>query len=479
MEKSRNKQYRFANNMRKQALSYTGTIFKDSSKIDFTNISLTHSRFHHCVFENISFKRAAVTGSIFECCKFINCNLNDADMEFCEFRQCEITIPVVHGCSFNNSNFIDTHIKDTCFEGCTFTGAFIESSNINNVKLEYSTTEGACFTNCTFKNLDWRELNLEYSEFVNPNMDNVVLPFFQIPYIFGLLSYLSRTSDNVRISNDKTDISLDEYFSQGIPFLMNDYLASKQLFPLCNIYLYGRTADYNKAFEYLALHVSELSMIRDFRGIKFCCKLISMCPIFKKKHLNKIYKIIINTDISINQNSAEMKSFARNIGEIRSILFSRKKEPCLTIKLGTNIGIEYSLRFSNLINQFHTIAKPNHTDRIQTSITLSYNSPLIIEINITGDVTLFATILYSFLILTGVPLEKCPQFPLIRSLKHQSGDNFFDASSNSVLISSCREKLVCDGIQLEILEYYTRDCDEFLLLDDKRHYFDSKMLALR
>ena len=60
MKKSRNKQYRFTSNMRKQALSYTGKIFEDSSKIDFTNISLTHSRFHRCVFENISFKRAAV-----------------------------------------------------------------------------------------------------------------------------------------------------------------------------------------------------------------------------------------------------------------------------------------------------------------------------------------------------------------------------------------------------------------------------------
>ena len=465
--------------MRKQALSYTGEIFNDIGKTDFTNISLTHSRFHNCIFENISFERAAATGSIFEDCKFINCNFKDADMEFCELRHCEITIPAVYGCSFNNSNFIDTNFKDTNFIGCTFTGAFIESSHINNVKIEYSTLEGTCFTNCTFNNLDWRELNLEYSEFVNPKMDNVVLPFFQIPYIFGILAYISNTRDNVRISNDRTDISLDEYFSQGIPFLIKDYRASKQFFPLSNICLYGRTVDYNKAFEYLAMHVSELSMIRDFRGIKFCCKLISMCPMVEEKHLNKLYKIITNADVSINPNSAEMKSFARNIGEIRSMLFSRKKEPGLNIKLGTNIGIEYSLRFSNLINQFQSIAKPNHTDRIQTSITLSYNSPLIIEINITGDVTLFATILYSFLILTGVPLKKCHQYPLIKSLKHQCDNICFDASNILISLAECKEKLEYDGIQLKVLEYYTRDCDEFLFLDDKWYYCENKMLILR
>lgn len=479
MKKSRNKQYRFTNNKRKQALSYTGVIFNDSSKIDFTNISLTHSRFHNCVFENISFERAAVTGSIFENCKFSNCNFNDADMEFCELRQCEITIPVVHGCSFNNSNFINTNIKDTNFTGCTFTGAFIESSHLNNVKIDYSTLEGACFTNCTFYNLDWRELNLEYSEFVNPKMSNVVLPFFQIPYIFGILAYLSNTADNVRISNDSSDISIDEYFSQGIPFLLNDYLTRKQFFPLSNIYLYSRTVDYNKAFEYLAIHVSELSMIRDFRGIKFCCKLLSMCPMVERKHLNKLYKIITNTDISIDPNSAEMKSFSRNIGEIRSILFSRKKEPCLTIKVGTNIGIEHSLRFSNLINQFQTISKPNHTHRIQTSITLSYNSPLIIEINITGDIKLFATILYSFLFLTGVPKEKCHQYPLVESLEHQCDDYDFDVSNILISLAECKEKLEYDSIQLELLEYYIRDCDELLFSNDKMYYFESKMLVLR
>lgn len=472
------KKYEFSSDMHRQSLKCSSLELSEANGYNFEDVSLTHSRFHNCTFNKVNFKRAAVTGSIFEGCTFNECNFDGADLEFCEFRSCKINIPRIDGCSFNNSNLIKTNLKNMDFIGCTFTEAFFEESEIKNVKIQFCTLEGAYLKECKFFDLDWRELNLEYSDFEKPQMKNVVLPFFQIPYIFGILDYISNTSDEVYISNNSDDLSIDEYFTYGIPFLIDEYRSKEKFFPLSNIYLNGRNRDYGEALECLTAEVRMLVMVRDYRNIKFCCKLISQYPMFDKRHLNKIYKMIVDTDVSFNKNSAEMKSFTRNIGEIRRILFSRKKEPGLTIKILTNIGVENSLRFANLLNQFQNLAKPNHTNKIQASFTLSYNSPLLIKVKIQGDVTYFSDILNSFLILTGVHSDDCHLYPLVKSLTSYSAEN--SSELGNILTSACeyRKTLLEDGIELTLEEYYARDCDEIFALDESKHFIANDCPAI-
>lgn len=471
------KNYKFVSNTHKQSVSYTNKTFDQKNKYNFKNTLLNHSKFQYCEFNGINFKRAAVTGSVFENCKFFDCNFDDADFEFCEFRNCEINIKKIDGCSFNNSNFIISTFDDILFINCTFTSAYFEQSIFCKTNIEYSTLEGACFTKCIFKNLDWRSLNLEYVEFIKPSMSNVVLPFFQIPYMFGILQYLANTDDSVYISHNTSTITLDTYFESGIPFLLDEYKKQELYFPMSNIYLFGRNADYNKAYDCLARELSAISMTRDFREIKFCCKLISMSHMFNRKQLNKFYKIINDIDVSFKQDSAEMKSFVRNIGEIRNILFSRKKVPEITIKIRANIGIEYSLRFSNLIHQFQKIAKPNNTDKVYTSFKLAQNSPLLINVNVYGDVSLFSPILKSFLILTGVPVSNCYDYPLINSLQLQCKDTVMIQDTVKSIVK-CHEELKHDGIELELMEYYVECCDELLQPGDKNYYINKRLLAI-
>lgn len=295
--------------------------------------------------------------------------------------------------------------------------------------------------------------------------------------MFGLLQYLSTTQDSVYIANNQSTISIDTYFEEGIPYLLDMYKKQHQYFPISNIYLFGRNINYNIAFDYLSKEVSELSMARDFRGIKFCCKLISSSHMFDRKHLNRIYKQITDVDVSLSPDSAEMKSFSRNIGEIRSILFERKKEPTLYIQLKANIGFEYSMRFANLINQFQKIAKPNHTNRLNTSIKLSYNSPLIIDISVEGDSVYFAPILYSFLILTGESSSTCRSYPLLKSFLAKHSDGKLEIDKSLQLMDGLCKELKRDGIALTMMEYYSRDCDEILDYSDKYYYINKNLLA--
>lgn len=463
---------KFNSNKRKHSIECIEKPFHKNID-DYHNASITHSRFYKCSFIEINFNRAAVTGSVFEKCTFDNCNFNDADFEFCEFRECEINIEIISGCSFNNSNFILSTLNKIKFIGCTFTGSFWEESKINDINIEYSTLEGTCFSNCIFEDIDWRELNLEYVEFNNPSMNNATLPFHQIPYTFGLLQYLVNTSDLIKITDGYNTLDIDSFFQEGIPFLINEYTAHKLYFPLSNIYLFGESSNYNKAFDYLSKEVANLSTARDYRRIKFCCKLLSDSHIFTQNQLNKVYKIITETDISIKPNSAEMKSYSRNIGEIRSILFERKRTPKLEILLKANITIENSMRFSNLINQLQKIAKPGHTDALLTTITLSQNSPLLINIVVEGDERFFPIIISSFFTLTGNSIQKSNYLSLLDTVYKEFSSEICETNKRNETIY---EQFKNDGIVLTMTEYHLSDCIAVLNTECKSSYINKFQL---
>ena len=449
------KQNRFKSYTRKHAISYHDKTF-NSKEYNFKVSSLTHSRFRNCVFPKIDFEEAAVTGSLFENCKFLYCNFKDADLEFCDFIGCEFNIDVTDGASFNNSNFINTVISGRELINCTFTGTYFYNSTIDRINLEFSTLEGACFKNCIFRNVDWRILNLEYIEVINPKTENTVFPFHQVPFMFGMLHYLTTTNDNVKLAYSSKDSDLvdkDEYLEEGIKFLINEYETQRNYFPLCNIYLFGPNTDYNKAFNYLSQEITDLSALRDFRRIKFCCKLISDSQIFDRSKLNRLYRIITSIDHSLDEDSPEMKSFTRNIGEIRRILYHKKKQHQMSVRLKANIEIEYSMRFANLIHQLQRIAKPGHSDKVYTTINLSNNSPLIIDVSIEGDECFFTPILFNLFLLSGFSIEETLSLIPEHNKKYLSSKSY---KQSGVLkpIYQYSDALKQDGIKLKVMEYY-------------------------
>lgn len=453
----------------RHALSYTQRDFYADDEVYFQASALNRSRFYNCSFNKISFKKAAVTGSIFERCRFNDCNFDYADFEFCDFSDCEIEIRKVTDCSFNNSNFIRTAIRKSEFGQCTFTNSFFEESILDNVNITFSTLESACFSKCKFSNIDWRNLNLEYVDFINPNMNNVVLPAIQIPFTFGLLNYLSETNDNVNISTNGKLITINDFFNVEIPKLTEKLEDRNIYLPISNICLFGRDKDKDKGLDYLAREVTDCSFNRDYRGIKFCCKLISMCEI-DKRYLNTIYKNIANIGASLEPQSTEMKNFSRNIGEIRNILFSKKKSQSLFIRFKSNIGIEGSERFANLINIFQNIAKPFRNEMLNVKFSLEYNSPLYIELEIEGDSSWFSVILRSFMIVADIPQCNLKNYPAIGTLLTPC-----DFPLNEEILQYAVEShsaLKSDGITVMLLEYHLEGCDDLLKSGEKNFYMD-------
>lgn len=304
-------------------------------------------------------------------------------------------------------------------------------------------------------------------------MENVVLPAVQIPFMFGMLDNLDCGNNNVKLSIDGSLVSVDDYFENEIPKLAEKFEKLKIYLPLSNIYLFGRDKNIDFALDYLIREVVDCSASKDYRGIKFCCKLISMCDI-NKKHLNNIYRYITNIGASLEPNSTEMKNFSRNIGEIRNILFTKKRIASLFLKFKTNIGIEKSERFADLINRFQNIAKPNRSLKVKFS--LEYNSPLFIAVEVEGDESWFSTILRSFLIVSNISQSDIQHFPIINSLRLPTEPNAYNLAMQYA--DESLNSLTNNKVEVVLLEYYVEGCDTLLKQGEKNFYMHQSMYEI-
>lgn len=334
---------------------------------------------------------AAITGGIFTECTFNKTKLNNADLEFCNFSNCRFENENIYGVSFNNSDFVETNFTDVSMKSVTMTGCLLDNCLLNNVKISSSTLENACFKKCKLKNMDLRNLNMEFMEFIAPEMDNVVLPSSQVPYIFGCLEYLLTEPSNVYLSSKGNDkISVKEYLNEYLPLLKKHYTEEKEFFPLANIYMAESTVgtdekSYEKALGAIHDGIMQNNTQQDYRLLKFYMKLIADCKKIDNSTRMKLYNAISTLNKDNESQSPSARNYRKHIADIKSYLFSDGHK-ISSVKFITNILFKHH-KLGEVLNNLYEIAKFDHDDSIE--ISLLQNSPLCIEIKFFGDETKF------------------------------------------------------------------------------------------
>lgn len=203
----------------------------------FKEKTLNHAIMEHVKFIECDFDGACATGSIFRYCEFIDCSFDQPDFEFCEFYGCTFRSKTPLIVSFNESSFSESEFFNTDFRFCTFTGAFFDHCRFKHVSISMSSMENSLFRRCDFFNMDLRYLNLDFTEFDQPNMQDVVLPLDQIAFTFGGLQYLRDTKNSVKISKGaQNSISLKNFNENIVPLLCSHFQKSEQFFPLANLF---------------------------------------------------------------------------------------------------------------------------------------------------------------------------------------------------------------------------------------------------
>lgn len=443
---------------------------------DYRGKTLNHTVMERIVLQECDFEEACVTGSIFRSCKFIDCSFNQADFEFCEFYDCEFSNDATLGVSFNNSSFINTKIRDINFQSCTFTSTYFQNCLFDKAQITVSTLEGALMRSCTFSNVDYRNLNMDFVEIDMPQMNDVVLPMDMIPFMFGALQYLIRTTDNVSISKgDHEKITPYEFFQTVVPLLCIHFKKTEQYFPLANIYYaLGENEQAHQAI--LDGLISSMAM-RDFRMIKYFCKLVAFSGAYHPSALHSLYNNYICRLFPQNGIDREIPNYSRHILEIKDILFSTARRPSIRMAMRTNITLEENHKLGKLLECVFSLGKmQGNFQGNDVKAVLQQNSPLIITVSISGDELQLSSLLCAFLSMAGISTENQAQLPVVaqyQQLAPACTDYEYDLQA---MANAHRKDLLDHSIHISMLEYYVENFQMGVRDSVDYYYFNSSAL---
>lgn len=350
---------------------------------DYSMGRISHNYFNDCRFDGASLQSAAGTGSIFKDTRFVNSNLSNSTFQSSTFEQCTF-----EGCNLDGCNMSDCHFQETAWNGCGRGAANMSSARLNGCTF-LGTKPGnlaeAVLENTVLENIRFTNINMEFSTFQKIRTKNVVLPFSQLPYIFGGLQYLLQTDDDIRVSshiNRADSISADEYYS-----VLKDmeifYTFKQEYFPLANILLAFHRWD--EALAATLWGLKEAALQRDFRMCKYYCKLITSNGRFPAKTLEALYQAICQAAPVQALTEAQYHQYLKHIPEIRSMLIENPNQyPHATLRIATQIDDGDSLQTSILLSSLDRLLHLNGAALTLPSITIAHNSPEVFIISLCG-----------------------------------------------------------------------------------------------
>ena len=217
---------------------------------------------------------------------------------------------------------------------------------------------------------------MEYSEFANVRFVDSILPFHQIPYIFGGLQSLKENVNSVTMSSSMQQaprVTVNQYYDM-LPTFIQYYLGQNEYFPLANISLF--LGNRSAALHYIHDGLKEYIRTNDFRKLKALCKLISRHGEFNQHELSKFYFDILNYYESMSLDPADQYQFGIHIDEIKSVLFGARYEEKSQIELilKTNIGPNDINRLTELLSIIEDCVRYNGISDDDYELKLRHNS---------------------------------------------------------------------------------------------------------
>lgn len=364
----------------------------------YTLARVSHSYFSNCTFQDAFLNRVAGPGSIFSHINFKNTDLSRSD-----FQNCTLTFCTFENCNLKSCNMSNCYISDTEWMDCDLQGFNLSGSYLKNCSIVHNETNPGNLGDCYFDNVYFKghrltNMNFEFSHFNAVTMEDVVLPFSQMPYIFGGLKYLLNTSDDIRISshiNETNSISIEEYV-EVLHDMIIFYSYKKEYFPLANILLALQYEE--EAWHTVFEGIVSASNQRDFRMCKYFCELITSEGDITNKQMQSLYQALIKNAPIQTLSDAQYYEYSQYIPEIRALLLDNpNKQPHGTLMLTTNLTVSESEKISTLLFCLDTFVHLECCPLERPSIEITHNSPLAAIIHLCGNPTIILAVIFFIL----------------------------------------------------------------------------------
>lgn len=350
------------------------------------NAILYESTFDECAWGESDWTGLSGNGCHFSNCDFYSSKINNTALQHSLFDSA-----IFHQCEMNGSNFAYSLfawsvISNSEIEGTAFTGAEFHHVTIRDCKIAYSNFELCKFENTTFCNIDFRNLALKYAFFRNIHMENVKLPFMQMPYTFGGMKYVFETKDSIKIasmSKSNPNLSIAEY-RKILPKLIVFFSSHDDYFPLANCYLADGQIDL--AEQANAVGIVNSAALHDFRKLYFCCvQAVQELDLSREKRsrlYDKIRRIIASNQLS----RAEYHEFQHYFPMIKQLMFDNPySRPTLAVSLHTNIGADDFHSLGLLMRTLDEVAENCGAKLDSKHIEIRHNSPNVVGWFPTGN----------------------------------------------------------------------------------------------
>lgn len=414
-------------------------------------LRVQNSDFRHCCFA-APIIRTNISGSHYSDCKFDNTGIQNSSLQFGTFENCQFRNCSIEGSNFSYSYMADVALNQNTLIGSSFLRTQFKNCIISGGEMLSSSLEFAEFQNTRFEDMRLANLSMEYSEFKDVHMDRVILPFAQIPFIFGGLDYILSTSDSVTISADMgsvQSISVDEYIST-----FNDwkiFLAHRELyFPLANILLAeNRTTE---ALEVLLAGILTMINHYDFRMLKYLCKLAATHPGVTKEECKKLYLRIKELISARELDEEQQYKWTLHINDIRNILLDNpQNEAKLSLLLQTNILSGSERQLCEIIRALQLLADSPLFHFSTKAITIRHDSPfeiIIIAVGVIYAVREFSNLISQIIHNVKISIEDIATIQEVIQRKSKNDD----LESELRELSAEKAKLEIEKLHLEIQE---------------------------
>lgn len=348
------------------------------------NIAYRKLKHVECDFEDVSFDGTDGASSIVIDCRIKGCDIKNAGFRTSDFSQTQFLPSAakptsITNTSLHNSNFTASLFQQTNIEGCSFIHSMFRNTEFIHCTLCFCDFEDAVFENTTFESIDLTTSGIDFAEFIDVNLQDVTLSCWGILWSFGGLDAVKKFKNEVQLKLPDNDTAIPaEEFLRCLPDLQAHFYFKKDYFSLANINIF--LGNQEKAFLYIKEGLLYNLYIKNFRMIKFLCKLASYNHFFTKKQLSQLYYILQSDAIIHKMTSYEYRNYLYEMNDIKKLLVDNPFNlPQIIIKITTDIDNEEQDLLKVLLGNIDQIIKLNAGQSIY-STTIRHNSPTFIEI---------------------------------------------------------------------------------------------------
>ena len=363
---------------------YLGVVIGKNYTSEDNNIAYRKLKHVECGFENVSFDGTDGVSSILIDCRIKGCDIKNAGFRTSDFSQTQflpsVTKPTtITNTSLHDSNFTASVFQQTNIEGCSFIHSMFRNTEFIDCALRFCDFEDAVFERATFKSIDMTTSGIDFAEFIDVNLQEVTFSCWGILWSFGGLDAIRKFKNEVhlRLPENDTAISAEEFLN-CLSDLQAHFFFKKDFFSLANINIFFGNQE--RAFSYIKEGLLYNLYIKNFRMIKFLCKLASYNHFFTKKQLSQLYYILQSDAIIHKMTSYEYRNYLYEMNDIKKLLVDNPFNlPQIIIKITTDIDNEEQDLLKIFLGNIDQIIKLNASQSIY-STTIRHNSPTFIEI---------------------------------------------------------------------------------------------------